>query len=78
MEYTPAQRDIIRRIGDVNKRINEATAAQEAVQATVEAVALSGAVRALTDTMNRSAEIHRLCREHSDLFREFLDTLVED
>jgi hypothetical protein len=25
--------------------------------------------------MTRSAEIHRLCRQHGDLFREYLDTL---
>jgi hypothetical protein len=51
-----------------------AAAAQEDAQ-TSEAVALSAAVQALTGAMTRSAEIHRLCRQHGDLFREYLDTL---
>ncbi len=82
MEHTPEQQNIIRRIGDVNKRIDEATAAHRALQAAeargfADATqALAGAVQALAGTMDRTAEIHRLCREHGDLFREYLDTLL--
>ncbi len=71
---TPEQRAIVERIGEVNRRIDAAAAAQEDAQ-TSEAVALSAAVQALTGAMTRSAEIHRLCRQHGDLFREYLDTL---
>jgi hypothetical protein len=75
MEHTPEQQDIIKRIGDVNKRIDEVTAENQANQVAV-ANSLIDAARALTSTIQQSAEIHRLCIEHGNLFREYLDTLM--
>lgn len=74
MEYTPEQRAIIQRIGDVNKRLDEAMVRSREAHATA-GHDLLDAVRALTDAIDRSTEITALCLQHGDLFREFLDTL---
>jgi len=74
MNYNEEQRAIIRRMGDISARIRE-TAAAHAVAQAEEAQHLIDAITALTNAMNRSAEMHRLATEHGDAFREFLDTL---
>jgi hypothetical protein len=88
MEHTPEQRAIIQRIGEVNRRIDEAVAEQQAARAAetrghtdtaqglIEAArGLAAAIEEGGEIQRRSAEIHQLCRQHGDLFREFLDTL---
>jgi predicted transcriptional regulator len=78
MKHTPEQRDIIRRIHEVNTQIEEITAAHDEFQIAETEIlaALGSTLRALTATMERTAEMHRLCREHGELFRKYLDTLL--
>lgn len=68
MDYSPEQRDLIRRMGEVSREMD--------MMATRNLASHSPAVEALTAALNYSAEMHRLCTQHGDLFREFLDTLL--
>lgn len=74
MEHTPEQLDLIRRMGEVSKRIDE-VAAEHRTLKVEEARGLADALTALLNGVDRSAEMHRLCRQSGDLFREYLDTL---
>ena len=74
MTYTEQQLAIIRRVGEISARIRAVAAAHRTAQAD-EARHLIDAITALTNAINRSAEMGRLCEEHGDAFREFLDTL---
>jgi hypothetical protein len=75
MEHTPEQRDIIRRIAETNKQIDEASRALN-TRHTIAAEALTVAAQAVRAAMDRSVEIHRLCLQHGELFRAYLDTLL--
>lgn len=74
MEYTSEQRDIIRRIGELSARIDQTMIQHETAQATA-AHSLLDVGNSLIAAIDRAAEITSLCRQHSDLWREFLDTL---
>ena len=74
VNYTPEQRAIIARMGDVSARyhatvVRHRDAQLRAGQTMIDAVA------ALTAVMERSNELTTLFLEHGDAFREFLDTL---
>ena len=74
MDYTPEQRAIITRIGEVSTRYHtmlerHRTAQVQAGQTLVEAAV------AVAVAIERSNELAPLFREHGDLFREFLDSL---
>jgi hypothetical protein len=73
-DYTPQQRDIIRRMGEIamqQDRVSEAgqTAMREAGNRIIDIGT------ALIAAMDRHAEMVRLQRQYGDLFREYLDTL---
>lgn len=68
MDYSPEQRDLIRRMGALSREMD--------LMAARNLRAHSTAVEALTAALNHSAEMHKLCTQHGDLFREFLDTLL--
>jgi hypothetical protein len=76
MAYTPQQLEIIRRMADLSKQINETAAAHRRAQSVEpRKLRFSDAIASLEIAMNYSTEMHRLCTEHGDAFREFLDTL---
>lgn len=75
MDYSAEQREIIRRMGEVSREMDQMAEENRTAQ-TATARNLIDAVTALTDAMRYSAEMGRLCRQHGDLFREFLDTLL--
>jgi hypothetical protein len=74
MTYTPEQRALIQRIGEISQRFNETLRRQQEAQL-AEGQHLIDAVTALTAAMNRSRELMPLFQQHGDAFREFLDTL---
>lgn len=68
MDYSPEQRDLIRRMGALSREMD--------LMAGQSLASHSNAVTALTEAIRYSAEMHKLCTQHGDLFREFLDTLL--
>ena len=74
MTYTEQQLAIIRHMGEISSQIRAAAAARRSAQM-AEAQHMVDAITALNNAMDYSAEMGRLCEEHGDAFREFLDTL---
>jgi hypothetical protein len=74
MDYTPQQRAIITRIGEISAELDATLVRHRAAQAEAGRSILDAAT-ALTDAINRAAEIGELTQRHGDLWREFLDTL---
>jgi hypothetical protein len=74
MDYTPEQRAIIARIGDISARYHD-TVRRHQVAQTEAGQRMLDAVSALTAVMERSNELTTLFLEHGDAFREFLDSL---
>jgi hypothetical protein len=74
MDYTPEQRALIARMGEVSRRYHAAMERHRQSQLTVGRT-LVEAVAALTVAMEHSNELTPLFQEHGDLFREFLDSL---
>ena len=74
MEYSSEQHDIIRRIGELSARIDQTMTAHHAAQGAA-ARNLAELGNALIAAIDHAAEITSLCRQHGDLWREFLDTL---
>jgi hypothetical protein len=74
MDYTPQQRAIITRIGEISAQLDATLIRHHANQAAA-GRSMIDAVTALTDAINRAAEIGELTQRHGDLWREFLDTL---
>jgi hypothetical protein len=82
VDYSPEQRDIIRRLGEVSREMDRVAEAELIAQtATTTAISNAGqslltAIESLQATLRYSAEIHKLGKQHGDLFREFLDSLA--
>jgi hypothetical protein len=74
MEHTPEQRDIIRRMTETSKQLDEACLLHGRALSEV-TDALTAASRAMAAAMDRSAEMHRLGLQHGELFRAYLATL---
>jgi hypothetical protein len=74
MNYTPEQRAIIARIGNISARYY-AIAEQHRLAQIAAGRATLDAISALTAAIDRSNELAPLFLEHGDAFREFLDTL---
>jgi hypothetical protein len=72
--HTPEQRAIIARMGALSTRINSALAA-DAEEYGKMRLDLLNISTSLAAAMRRSNEIHTLCQQHGDAFREYLDTL---
>jgi len=88
MTYTPQQRDIIRRIGEVSRAIDQLRAEHRTAQAaqvagiaettnglTAAIAGLNRSLQHLNLSIRQSDEMSVLIRRHGDLWREFLDTL---
>jgi hypothetical protein len=73
-DYTEEQRAIIRRMGAITVRIDIAMEADRVAHVTMSHELVNLGTE-LSAAMRRSKEIHRLCTEHGDALREFLDTL---
>lgn len=69
MDYTPEQQELIRRMIEISARIDQLGAAYAAQPVAPDPVA------ALTTAIRHANESGALCRQHGQLFREFLDTL---
>jgi len=74
MNYTPEQRAIIQRIGEISARFDATVASHREAQVAA-GRNLIDAVAALTTAIERSNELMPLFLQHGDAFREFLDTL---
>jgi hypothetical protein len=74
MEYTPEQRDLIRRIGEVSAQMNSA-ASENTAALENSGDRLIDAARELSAAMRQTRRTEQLFTEWGDLFREFLDTL---
>lgn len=74
MDYTPEQRAIIVRMGEISAQI-EATVARHRETQIAAGGSMVDAVAALTAAIDRSNELMPLFLQHGDAFREFLDTL---
>jgi len=72
--YTPEQRAIIARMGDISARYHETVRRHQVAQLETGQKMLD-AVSALTAAIDRSNELTTLFLQHGDAFREFLDTL---
>jgi hypothetical protein len=75
MSYTPEQRAIAARLGDISRRFRERTEAQQQAQITTGRNMID-AVAALTAAMDRSNELMPLFREYGDAFNELLDSIA--
>ena len=74
MTYNDEQRAIIARMGEISKRIKEAS--QHADRAHMQSrTAITDLLSALVTSTDSFHEIVTLSSEHGDAFREFLDTL---
>lgn len=74
MEYSPEQRAIIARMGELSQQMREVRAAQDAISVN-QGQNLIQAATALTEMMRLNGELTALAERHGDAFREFLDTL---
>jgi hypothetical protein len=74
MDYTPEQRAIIARIGDISARYHAIVEEHRRAQIAAGGAMLD-AISALTAAIDRSNELAPLFLAHGDAFREFLDTL---
>jgi hypothetical protein len=74
MDYTPEQRDIIRRMGEVSAEIDAANAEQRTAHVETGNRILDAA-NALVAAIEHSNRLGTLQKRYGDLFREFLDTL---
>jgi hypothetical protein len=74
MDYTPEQRAIIARLGDISARFDAAAEANQVAQAAA-ARNIVEMGNALLAAVERSGELVNLNRQYGDAFREFLDTL---
>jgi hypothetical protein len=81
MEYSPEQREIVRRLGDISARFYAMRAAHMNSQTTIansliDAVnGMQAAITALNVTIRQSIELAVIFQEYGDAWREFLDTL---
>jgi hypothetical protein len=75
MSYTPEQRAIAARLGDISRRFRERAEAQQQAQITTGRNVIN-VVAALTAAMDRSNELMPLFREYSDAFNELLVSIA--
>jgi hypothetical protein len=73
-DYTPEQRALRARLGDISKRIR-ATVAEQDESHIVAATGITGAAQALAAAIERSNRISPLFTEYVDAFNEFVDSL---
>jgi hypothetical protein len=74
MDYTPEQREILRRLGEISAQFDAAASQQQAAQAAMYQDILEMGT-ALIAAINHSTALVTLHKRHGDVWREFLDTL---
>ena len=73
VDYTPEQREILRRLGEVSAQFDAVAAAHQTTQADMYRDFLEMGT-ALIAAINHSNELVTLNKRHGDIWRELLDT----